>query len=83
MHLLQMEMENDIWMPNHLECLDTEFKLIIQDMHGKIVFETSSIQNPWNGTISGSSEKVSQGETYLWTATYIDKKEKTELLKVR
>lgn len=73
--------KNDVWMPKHLDCMDTEFKLIIQDMHGKVVFETSSIHNPWNGTIAGSSETVTKGETYLWTATYIDKKGKNRSAK--
>ena len=63
---------NDMWLPEHLNCLNGQFSLIIVDISGKVVFQTTSTDKKWDGSIMGSSEFANKGATYAWTATYVD-----------
>jgi gliding motility-associated-like protein len=63
---------NDMWLPEHLNCLNGEFSLIIADINGTVVFQTTSTDKKWDGSIMGSSEFANKGGTYAWTATYVD-----------
>jgi len=63
---------NDMWLPEHLNYLNGEFSLIVADINGKVVFQTASTDKKWDGSIMGSSEFANKGETYAWTATYVD-----------
>ena len=63
---------NDMWLPEHLNCLNGEFSLLIADINGTVVFQTTSTDKKWDGSIMGSSEFAHKGETYAWTATYVD-----------
>ena len=63
---------NDFWLPEHLNCLNGEFSLIIADINGTVVFQTTSTDKKWDGSIMGSSEFANKGGTYAWTATYVD-----------
>jgi gliding motility-associated-like protein len=72
---------NDEWLPAHLQCMNNEFSLVITNMQSLIVFQTNSAENKWDGTIKGSTEMAKPGETYAWTATYIDNNGITRMAK--
>ncbi len=47
-----------------------EFKLIIYDRWGELIFETDNLHESWNGIVKGRSE--AQTAVYTWFAIYID-----------
>ena len=71
----------DLWLPRNILCLENEFNLVITSYEGVIVFKTNSPELKWDGTKMGSTDRVKSGETYAWSATYIDNNEITRQVK--
>ncbi len=62
--------ENRTFMPVGVGADPTRFDLQIYDRWGKIVFETNSPDNPWDGKTKGG-ENASMGN-YIWISHYYD-----------
>ena len=63
----------DTFFPGIATTKAADWQLIIVDDRGKKVFESSSAQKPWDGTLS-SGGRVTPGSTYRWTLSGKDRK---------
>jgi len=62
--------ENTIFMPDGLGLDGSNFLLRIYDRWGQVVFESTSVANPWDG--KDKKGKEAPMGNYIWTATFVD-----------
>lgn len=55
----------DTFMPMVVAELNRNWKLVIQDAKGQVVFETSNANRPWNGNLK-NGQKAAEGSKFLW-----------------
>lgn len=60
---------NDDFIPRSLEVMNKEFVMVIYNRNGKVIYQTQSIHEPWNGTLYNSGQKVPEG-SYVWTVRF-------------
>jgi len=57
--------QNDVFAPRGVGLDADKYKLIIYDRWGGIVFESSSLNQPWDGRVQGTS-KIAANGVYVW-----------------
>ncbi len=57
---------NETFMPVALTLLNVPFEMVIRDQKGQEVYRTSNAQEPWNGRINNTGEKLGAG-IYVWS----------------
>ena len=63
---------NDVFMPQALSIMNQEFTLqIFEPKSGKMIFESSSVDFPWNGSFMNSGTDMKEG-AYAWSVRMAD-----------
>lgn len=57
---------NETFIPVALTFINVPFEMIIRDQKGQEVFRTSNAQEPWNGRLTNTGEKLAAG-IYVWS----------------
>jgi PKD repeat protein len=57
---------NETFMPVALTLLNVPFEMVIRDQKGQEVYRTSNAQEPWNGRMHNTGEKLGAG-IYVWS----------------
>ncbi len=60
---------NDVFLPEALKLRAVSFKMTIFDRNGKILFETTDVSQPWDGTLNGQALEPG---AYVWSVTLIN-----------
>jgi gliding motility-associated-like protein len=61
---------NETFIPKALLSRDVEFRMVIHDRSGSLLFETTSTDKPWDGTaINGEKARVGN---YIWAISLIN-----------
>lgn len=63
--------ENQTFIPKALLGWDVNFKMIITDKSGKLIYETTDKFKPWNGKLNNSGEQL-PNDIYLWNVVTYD-----------
>ncbi len=63
--------ENQTFIPKALLGWDVNFKMIITDKSGKLIYETTDKSKPWNGKLNNSGEQL-PNDIYLWKVVTYD-----------
>jgi gliding motility-associated-like protein len=69
---------NDYFMPQALAERSVNFKLQIMDRFGKVIYQTSNANEPWDGTSSGQTSPTG---VYIWSVTLINEEGQPEQYK--
>jgi gliding motility-associated-like protein len=56
---------NDVFAPRAVGMDESKYKLQVYDRWGGIVFESSSLSQPWDGTVQGTGQ-IAQNGVYVW-----------------
>lgn len=60
---------NDNFLPEALKMRSVNFKMSIFDKNGKLIYTTTDVHSPWNGTLNGQALPQ---DTYIWTVSLIN-----------
>lgn len=63
--------ENQTFIPKALLGWDVNFKMMITDKSGKLIYETTDKYKPWNGKLNNSGEQL-PNDIYLWKVVTYD-----------
>ncbi len=63
--------ENQTFIPKALLGWDVNFKMIISDKSGNLIYETTDKYKPWNGKLNNSGEQL-PNDIYLWKVVTYD-----------
>lgn len=66
---------NDVFLPEALKLRAVNFKMTIYDRNGKLLYETTEIARPWDGSTNGQS--IEEG-VYVWVVTLINEEGQPE-----
>lgn len=67
---------NDVFMPEALKARNISFKMSIFDKIGRLVYATTDIHAPWDGTWNG---QTLGSDTFVWTVSLINEEGAPEL----
>lgn len=62
---------NDYFIPEALRIMDVFFTMVIYDKAGNIMYQTSSVNQPWDG-INMNDNSIADDGAYVWTVQYKD-----------
>lgn len=65
---------NDYFMPKSLEIMNQGFTMIIYDRSGQVIFQTNTLDRPWDGTNMRTGKQAPQG-SYVWTVKLSEKQQ--------
>lgn len=65
--------ESKTFIPAAVKGYNVDFTLIIKDLNGNVVYQTTDAQKPWNGRRNNVGELMPEGY-YTWQLNFIDKK---------
>jgi gliding motility-associated-like protein len=60
---------NDTFLPEALKMRSVNFKMSIFDRNGKLIYSTTDVHSPWDGTLNGQALPQ---DTYIWTVSLIN-----------
>ncbi|MEA3443549.1 MAG: gliding motility-associated C-terminal domain-containing protein [Bacteroidota bacterium] len=63
---------NDLFGPNEDYCSEYQFNMMIFNKLGNVIFESNSVYNKWNGSITGYNKPAKTG-VYVYKVVTIDK----------
>lgn len=63
--------QNDVFAPRGMGIDPNEYRLEIYDRWGGIIFESSDLNQPWDGRVQGTT-KMAQNGIYIWKIVAID-----------
>jgi gliding motility-associated-like protein len=66
---------NDVFLPEALKLRAVNFKMTIYDRNGKLLFETTDVSRPWDGTQNGQALEIG---AYVWVVTLINEEGQPE-----
>lgn len=65
--------ETKSFIPAAVKGYNVDFTLIIKDLNGNVVYQTTDAEKPWNGRRNNVGELMPEGY-YTWQLNFIDKK---------
>mgnify|MGYP003648751798 CR=1 FL=1 len=68
---------NDFFIPKALKILDQEFTMTIYNQAGKLIFQTSNINQPWDGRVAIDNNEAPQG-AYVWLVKIMNANDQLE-----
>jgi gliding motility-associated-like protein len=71
---------NDFFIPEALKVMDIEFSMSVYSQADGLLFETKSVNSPWNGMNNQTGDKCKEGN-YIWVVTLTNNKGQTEQYK--
>ena len=60
---------NDVFLPEALKLRSVNFKMSIFDKNGKLIYSTTDVFAPWDGTMNG---QPAPQDTYVWSVSLIN-----------
>ncbi len=69
--------QNDVFAPRAVGIDYDKYKLIIYDRWGGVVFESTNLNQPWDGRVQGSN-KMAENGVYVWRIVAQDKTDTPE-----
>jgi gliding motility-associated-like protein len=69
---------NDVFIPEALKLRAVNFKMTIYDRNGKLLYETTEISRPWDGSTNG---QTLEDGAYVWVVTLINEEGQPEQYK--
>lgn len=69
--------KNDEFIPEALKIMDTEFTMVIYDKSGRVMYQTSDVNSPWNG-MNSIDNSMCEGDAYIWKVQLKNKNGETE-----
>lgn len=68
---------NDLFIPEALKVMDVQFTMTIISINEGVIFESTSLSNPWNGNNQRTGTLCGEG-TYKWVVSFVNSQGKTE-----
>ncbi len=58
--------KNDFFFPQGQAIDEANFEMFIFDRWGELIYETSSLSLPWDGSVKGRSGSIAKTDVYVW-----------------
>lgn len=65
---------NDVFMPYGMNIQSDNYNMSIYDRWGRLIFETTSVNTPWDGKVNGSDELLHKIDVYTYKIGFRDSK---------
>lgn len=70
--------KNDYFIPEALHIMDVDFTMVVFDKSGKLMYQTTDVNMPWDGT-NATDNSIAEDGAYVWKVQFKNSKGELEM----